>query len=323
MRHLLIVLAALGGSGAVLGEESVKLVEVRKIWDEGRHNAFTGLVRFQDRWYCAFREGTGHVCPEGSLRVITSTDGETWESAALIKSDTGDLRDAQLSITPDGRLMLSGAEALHDKSEYTHQSLAWFSKDGRNWSERYKIGDRNFWLWRVTWHGDTAYGIGYGVGKVRGSLRLYTSKNGKSFDTLMAPLLEAAYPNETCIVFAGDTAYCLLRQDPANGQLGIAQPPYTSWEWKDIGTRIGGPVMLQLPDGRFLAAVRLYDGGVRTSLGWIDPTSGKFSECLRLPSGGDTSYAGLVYHEGLVWISYYSSHEGKTSIYLAKAKIGD
>jgi hypothetical protein len=308
------------GAGVVGADESVELVEVRKIWDQAPHNAFTGLARFQDRWFCAFREGKGHVCPKGSLRVITSEDGETWESAALLTSDNSDLRDAQLTVTPDGLLMLSGAEAMHDRSEYTHQSLSWLSKDGRTWSDRHDIGDRNFWLWRVTWNKDTAYGIGYGVGKEKGTLRLYTSKDGKRFETLMAPMLEAAYPNESSIVFDGDTAYCLLRQDPANGQLGIAKPPYTAWEWKDVGTRIGGPAMLRLPDGRLVAGVRLYDGAVRTSLGWVDPASGKFTECLRLPSGGDTSYPGLVYHNGQLWMSYYSSHEGKTSIYLAKIR---
>jgi len=50
------------------------------------------------------------------------------------------------------------------------------------------------------------------------------------------------------------------------------------------------------------------------------PDAGTLNEALKLPSGGDTSYAGLVWHEGLLWISYYSSHEGKTSIYLAKVK---
>ena len=44
---------------------------------------------------------------------------------------------------------------------------------------------------------------------------------------------------------------------------------------------------------------------------------------LELPSGGDCSYPGMVWHEGLLWMSYYSSHEGKTSIYLAKVRLGD
>jgi hypothetical protein len=46
--------------------------------------------------------------------------------------------------------------------------------------------------------------------------------------------------------------------------------------------------------------------------------SGDFKEILRLPSGGDTSYAGMLMYGGYLWISYYSSHEGKTSVYIAK-----
>ena len=81
--------------------------------------------------------------------------------------------------------------------------------------------------------------------------------------------------------------------------------------------------MIRLPNGRIVAATRLYDGKVRTSLSWIDPEAGAMQEFLALPSGGDTSYAGLVWHEDLLWVSYYSSHEGKTSIYLAKVKFSD
>ena len=42
---------------------------------------------------------------------------------------------------------------------------------------------------------------------------------------------------------------------------------------------------------------------------------------LNLPSRGDTSYPGRVWHDDLLWLSYYSSHEGKTSIYLAKVAL--
>lgn len=307
----------------------MKMIEVRKIWDKAPHNAFTDLVRFQDHWFCVFREGKSHVSPDGALRVITSTDGEKWESAALITSPNSDLRDAKITVTPDGQLMLCGAEALHDKSKHTHQSLVWFSKDGCTWSDKHEIGDPDFWLWRVTWNKGKAYGLGYSCGKDR-SVRLYSSNDGKEFDTLCERLFDVGRPNETSLVFDGDMCYCLLRRDemlnsPDSALLGISQPPYTQWKWKDLGKRIGGPHMMQLPDRRFIGAVRLYDGKgwhpAYTSLCWIDPQSGTLSEALRLPSGGDTSYAGLVWHDGLLWISYYSSHEGKTAIYLAKVRV--
>lgn len=313
---------AAAAADGIVAADKPQLVSVAKIWDKAPHNAFTDLVRFQDKWFCVFREGKGHVSPDGALRVIASVDGKEWGSAALIQSPNSDLRDAKITVTPDGRLMLAGAEALHDKAKKTHQSLVWFSRDGRTWTERHDIGDPDFWLWRVTWHKDRAYGIGYGCGKDQ-SVRLYSSTDGKKFDTVVERLFDAGYPNETSLVFDGDTCHCLLRRDgkPATGMLGVARPPYVKWEWKDLGVKIGGPHLIRLPDGRYLAAVRLYDGKHRTSLCWLGPEMGKLTECLKLESGGDTSYAGLVWHDDLLWVSYYSSHEGKTSIYLAKVKL--
>ena len=53
-------------------------------------------------------------------------------------------------------------------------------------------------------------------------------------------------------------------------------------------------------------------------MGWASIQVTRLTEALRLPSGGDTRHAGLVWHDNLLWVSYYASHEGKTSIYLAK-----
>ncbi|MBI2926564.1 MAG: exo-alpha-sialidase [Verrucomicrobia bacterium] len=299
------------------------MLEVRKIWEAAPHNAFTDLVRFKGRWFCVFREGQAHVSPDGALRVITSKDGQDWTSAALLTSTTADLRDAKITITPKGELMLSGAGALHQPAESKHRSLAWFSKDGAKWSEPVIIGDANQWLWRTTWHKNIAYSIGYDTTAEK-FIRLYASKDGRKFNTLVPTLFNEGYPNETALVFLPDqTCLCLLRRDgnPGTGQLGRARPPYTQWAWHDLGVKIGGPHMIRLRDGRFVAAVRLYDGGARTSLLWLDPEAGRLTEFLKLPSGGDTSYPGLVWHKGLLWVSYYSSHEGKTSIYLAKVKL--
>jgi hypothetical protein len=325
LRALPAVTAALFLLSSPAAAEPPAAIEVRKIWDQAPHNAFTDLLYFQGRWFCVFREGKGHVSPDGALRVITSADGRNWESAALITSLTSDLRDAKLTVTPGGRLMLSGAEALHKPVEKSLQSLAWFSADGKNWGPRQEIGDPDFWLWRTTWHKGNAYAVGYGCRKDNPLIRLYTSSDGKQFQPLVAKLLDVGDPSETSLVFLeDDTCYCLLRRDgsPNTAMLGVSKPPYVEWQWKDLGKPIGGPHMIRLPDGRLVAAARLYDGGARTSLCWIDPQAGTLTEFLKLPSKGDTSYAGLVWHEGLLWVSYYSSHEGKTSIYLAKVKFG-
>ncbi|HVK18811.1 MAG TPA: sialidase family protein [Fimbriiglobus sp.] len=308
-----------------------ELVGVKKIWDQAPHNAFTDLVRFKDRWYCVFREGQKHVSPDGALRVLTSADGDRWESAALLSSKDSDLRDAKIAVTPDGKLMLGGAGALHKKEPHSHQSLVWFSDDGKSWSEPTKVGDPGYWLWRVTPHEGAWYGVGYGTGSEPRQARLYRSADGKTFTRLVDRFRDEGYPNEATVLFQpDDTALCLLRRDgkPNTGLLGTAKPPYTDWTWKDLGVQIGGPNLIRLPDGRLVAVVRLYDKKVRTAVCALDADGGKLTEVLALPSGGDTSYAGLVWHDGLLWVSYYSSHEklrngapGKTSIYLAKVKV--
>ena len=82
--------------------EAPQLVSVKKIWDGAPHNAFTDLKRFSGQWFCTFREADGHVRGNGRIRVITSTDGESWESAALLSEDGIDLRDPKLSVSPPG-----------------------------------------------------------------------------------------------------------------------------------------------------------------------------------------------------------------------------
>jgi hypothetical protein len=299
-------------------------VESRRIWDAAPHNAFTDLLRFKDRWVCVCREGTTHLTPDGKLRVIESADGKQWAPAALVSLPGADLRDPKVCLTPDGKLMLTGAAVRVAAGAKTHQTMAWLSDDGRTWDGGADIGEKNFWLWRVTWAGDTAYGVGYPTGQP-GGVRLYSSRDGRQFDTLVPSLFTEGQPNEHALVFLNDgTCLCLLRRDGGTktGQLGVAKRPYEQWKWTDLGKQIGGPAMLRLPDGRLVAGVRLYDGRVRTSLCLVDAGMGTLTEALALPSGGDTSYPGLVFHDGLLWVSYYSSHEGKTSIYLAKVDVG-
>ena len=307
---------------------AAEIISVKKIWDQAPHSAFTDLIRFQDQFFCVFREGNAHVSPDGALRVLTSPDGETWKSSALITHPTNDLRDAKITVTPNNQLMLSGAAAIQSDGKTSgHQSLTWYSDDGHSWSDAHKVADLNTWLWRTTWtpSTQTAYGIGYGTTTNPGVFRLYKSTDGKTFTTHVPDLFpDDPSPNESSILFRkGGTAHCLVRRDRGanTALLGTSSPPYKEWSWADLDIRIGGPHMIELPDGRTVAAVRLYDKPVRTALCWLDPKNATLSEFLTLPSGGDTSYAGLVWHDDHLYVSYYSSHEAKTAIYLAKVTI--
>ena len=307
--------------GAASAQNDATIVDVRKIWDAGEHNAFTDLIRFRSRWYCVLREGQAHVSPDGAIRVLVSKDGRDWQPAARLTSSGGDLRDPKICETPRGELMLTAAAALHPPASAKHQTLVWFSRDGSEWGQPVPIGEPDFWLWRVRWHKATAYGAGYGTAGQR-LTRLYSSVDGRQFNTLVLTLCDRGFPNESTLVFLpGDEALCLARRDPDSALLGRARPPYTEWIWRDLGVRVGGPNLIRLPSGRLIAAGRLYDGQTRTSICELNVASARLTELLALPSRGDSSYPGLVWHDSLLWVSYYSSHEGKTSIYLAKVRL--
>jgi hypothetical protein len=301
---------------------TAEVVSLKRVWDKADYSAFTDLIRFQDQWFLSFREGKGHVSPDGALRVLASTDGENWKSAALIKSDKGDLRDPKLSITPNGQLLMAAALAYPPSSEFKHQSFVWISDDGEEWSEPFPIGDPNYWLWRPAWHKDIGYAVGYSTAGPH-STRLYRGNDGEA-ETLVPTLFDKGYANEAALAWLpDDTALCLLRRDGKenSNQLGTSKPPYKDWTWKDLGQHLGGPALLRLKDGRLVAGGRVNTPAVHTGLCWLDPEAGTLTEFLPLPSNGDSSYPGLVEHDGELWVSYYSGHEGKTSIYLARIKL--
>ncbi len=315
----LVVVAA----GSALQAADPELVDVRAIWSRAPHNAFTDLVRFNEHFYCVFREGSRHVSNDGTIRVISSTDGDVWVPLAQISVPGADLRDPKLSITARGELMLLAGASYPAPAEVASRSMSWLSRDGKEWTGPNQMDEPNLWLWRVSWYMGRAFGLAYHTVPDR-FVRMFVTRNGTQFESLGDNLYTDGFPNESTLLFLpNDTAICLLRRDEKEqtAQLGSAQAPFRGWHWRDLGVRVGGPALLQLPDGRIIMGGRLYDGQQRTSLCWLDPDAGKLTEFLKLPSGGDSSYPGMVYHKGFLWVSYYSSHEGKTRIYFAKIRM--
>ncbi len=336
-----VVLSALSTPDGFGQGRTPQLVSVKRIWDQAPHNAFTDLVRYQDRWFCTFREGEGHVGGDGKIRVLTSADGDAWESSALLTEEGIDLRDPKLSVTVDNQLMLVAGGSVYGGTTTLKgmQPRVAFSPDGRKWTPTRRVLSEGHWLWRVTWHGGRAYGVSYQVPAKEATgepmtdwpLTLVASDDGVNFAPITR-LEVPGKPNETTLRFlSGDLMLALVRRDGGNtmGWIGLSRPPtYREWTWQETKMRLGGPNFIELPDGSFSAGTRESTGALRNdpnqkgaSTVLARMTRDSIEPALLLPSGGDTSYPGLVWHDKLLWMSYYSSHEGKASIYLAKIRL--
>ena len=280
------------------------VVSVARIWDAGAHNAFTDLLRWRDRWYCTFREGDDHVGGDGRIRVLVSNDGETWTSSALISETEIDLRDPKLSITPDDRLMMVAGGSVYQGKRYLgRQPRVTFSSDGTTWSTPQRILAEGDWLWRVTWHDGRAYGVTYKTtpdASTEWTATLVSSADGRTFQEVTTFAIPDR-PNETTLRFMPDgEMIALVRREAGNrlAWLGRSRAPYTTWTWREISQQIGGPNFIRLPDGELWASGRSYPGGPKTVVARLS-LEGSYDPALTLPSGGDTSYAGMVWHESL------------------------
>lgn len=310
-------------------------VSVNKIWDNGKHCAFTSIVKFNGKYYCSFREAESHIFDkdgkaEGNVRIIASDDGVNWESVAFMHKPTFDLRDPKLSITPDGRMMVTiGGSIYKDKKLIERIPHVSFTKDGKTFTDPVPIkmdkgiGNGNDWLWRVTWDDKYGYGVVYSLyGPDEAKIALLKTSDGVNYE-LVTKLDVPDFPNETTVRIASDKQMKMMvrrERGDKKGYWGTSKPPYKDWEWTKMELAVGGPDFIFLDDETVIAGSRSYfiPSSVKTILLTGD-MNGKFQETVVLPSGGDTSYPGFCIVGDELWVSYYSTHETpKASVYLAK-----
>lgn len=310
-----------------MNENMVTLVSVEKIWGMADHNSMPDMIFFQGRYYCTLRESISHADGSlGKIRVLTSIDGNKWESIALLSLPHVDLRDPMLSIMPDGRLLINmGGAFFHHEKLQKYLSCVSFSSHGDDWSDVIPIDLHNEWIWRLTWNKGIGYGMAYRLSdpnnrKKPWHLTLFSTQDALKY-TSICDLRISRHPSEATVRFQSDDTMVALVRRRGLGWIGTSIAPYTSWKWFPTSYSFGGPNFIILPDGSMWAGSRLsyVNDEHRTILAKMGVKY--YEPVLELPSGGDTSYPGMLYRDGILHMCYYSSHEGKTMIYLARIRL--
>ena len=301
-----------------------ELLSVDMVWEGARHCAFTDLARFKGHWLLAFREASSHMLCPGKIRLLASEDGRAWESAALVDRRGVDFRDPKLCRAPGGRLdLLFGASPIKAGRYAGRSTLVCRSSDGLGWDDPRSVTGDGDWLWRAERFRGSSWGISYRLpSKRRWTVHLMESESGLEYRE-RAALAVPGLPSEATLRFRGEEAIALVRRESgkAGAWIGRSRPPYSSWTWREAPFHLGGPNFLVLPDGRMLAAGRIWKGGSpRVALLSMTPTS--LAPILELPSGGDCGYPGMVLYSGELWLSYYSSHGGPGTLAPPGAQVG-
>jgi hypothetical protein len=148
---------------------------------------------------------------------------------------------------------------------------------------------------------------------------LVRTENGKYYEKLVKIEI-AGDPSESTIRFdRNDKMYVLIRNDGGDrmGVLAESDFPYRDLSYNPLKIKLGGPNFLFLNSDHLVIASRYYEKTGSSTALLVTDLEGNVLKTMKLPSGGDTSYPGMVIYKNKLWVAYYSSHEGKTSIYMA------
>ena len=302
----------------------VALNRLTRVCRGSTHNAFGDLVYFKGRMLVCYRQGAHHMSENGII-VIAEIDnhGKPSRFQRLI-SPGGDLRDPHFCIDNDRLYLLAHQRWL--TSLNAAKTYTWFSSDGISWSSRHDPGPDNWWLWRATTYQGKQWGLAYH--RPSEQLDLFAgSLRGKMHRVVVGAMSkhrhQLGYPNETDGYFTAQGEFIAVARrdaDSFTAQLGRSLPPYTRWQWQDLGDYIGAPVVLPVNDELTLVCGRQFTGASFVTRLWsLSVNTARLEPLFTLPSGGDNSYPGMIINNNTLYIAYYSSHiDNHSRMYLAE-----
>ena len=309
----------------------VRVSNIRRVFHNGQHNAFTDLIRFKGKFYLTFRScPDGHmVHPTSSIIILSSADANQWKQVHRFNVAKRDTRDPHFLAFKDKLFIYTGTwysgETTLKREDYDlnkHLGYAVWSADGTTWHGPIMLeGTLGHYIWRANAFDGKAYLCGRRKKNFamapRGEGAMVESAMLESEDGLIwrtRTLFQEVNGDETAFQFEADGSIIAIgRRGRNNAQLLKSHPPYTHWERKDLDRYIGGP-LLAVWGERYVVGGRNNTGdrGYKTSMYWL--VNDQLHEFAELPSGGDNSYPGFVeLSPTRAVMSWYSSHEKDTS----------
>lgn len=307
----------------------VKVSNVRRAFDNGEHNAFTDLIRWEDQYWLAFRScAEGHpVSSKGAVLVLSSPDAKVWTEAYRLTVPGHDTRGPHFLAFDEKLFLFVGAIFPNDGTEPDISSMnrknfgcTSSTEDGKTWSDPTPLtGTKEYFIWGAASHKGKAYLSGRRTKRVPrasdeggfesvGETALLESSNG--LDWKVTEVYHQDRGDETSFLFEpnGDLVGVTRRGGPYTARLLRAKPPYQDWFQMDFPFFIGGPLIKNWGNRYIVGGRRNSKDGKKTGLWWLH--GDELKSLAILPSGGDNSYPGFAAADDEHGIAcWYSSHE--------------
>ena len=323
LSKLVVAVSLIFGAEPAQGDDVQSLVEpleIRTVVADGKHNAFTALVRWKDAYWLSFRKAKSHGSGDGDLIVLRSTDAKSW-TEALHLDVLPDDRDPLLLATKD-RLFLY--DPALERGQLT--SYVTFTDDGRTWSKPQPVYEPTYIFWKPVAHGGRFYATAHVKsrdGKAR-NVHLIKSADGLRWEKV-SQIRGGNWESETTIHFvSADKLAGFLRQKYGSPQSSIlwSSAPFTEWQEQPTPhLHFSGHAACTFEGIHYFLSRTFELGRKNPGIMIYTFADGELTPYCALPAGGDCAYPAAVQVGDEMLVSYYSSHEGSTNIYLARVPL--
>jgi len=226
------------------------------------------------------------------------------------------------------------------------RTIVWSTDNGNDWREEHDFKLSRSYS-RVHWQNERAYCVSdesSSCGEKFEFFRLESADAGSAPKTVYK-LSHNSHtltgPRESQLVLTDDRAVCLLSFETYNfdkvrrwlipsgkyatGKIGVSKAPFTEWTWTPTNLKIGHPNLLVLEDESIISSIFIEGDAAYSALCQIDPSTGKLTELLRLPTGATRQPIGMTEHDGHIWTCFYDGADDKknpAALKVAKIKLG-
>ena len=214
--------------------------QTETIYSDGRHNAFTSMVCWRDRYYVAFRSAETHAATwedgwgdspatYGKIMLLESGDLKRWTPSVILDSEYDD-RDPKLLATAE-RLYVFGTAIIGPvRLTMPQETYMSFTGDGRTWSRPVSAYRYNYGFWKPqTWCGVHYVAADVDITPPEVTTRdqqveLLSSVDGQLWQPVSV-IVRSEYCTETELLFLEDGTLLTFTRPH---YVSVAQPPYTA-----------------------------------------------------------------------------------------------
>lgn len=303
----------------VSGNNCIKTLSDKCVYDNNNHAAFTALESFKGHLYLAFREGNAHV-PTKDERVkiiILKKTSDTWEKdKEYITVPGGDLRDPCL-LNWNNRLFLYTVGYYSELTDAGWTQLSIIKHNAPHFLNIWKIREYK--------------GVLYGIGNANNKWPiLLTSTDGVNW-FVKEEFKLGGNATEADICFIKNKMYICFRVEEPQGSMsfwGVSSYPFDVFKWSTIDASVASPELIAVSRKKMLLTGREYiynskelNDGAYISLITINTKGEVLGRICLEDSTGDKGYPSIRLHNGKYYMSYYTgTHQTKIHLLELKAK---